>query len=205
MKSLFSLAAFLIVSTLAAACSPATTTLTAVPPTSAPVVTTAPTSSNVIEPVAPPPEEQGAAWLNLPLTDARTGASFTLADFAGKTVYVEPMATWCTNCRAQQNIVRDVRNQLGDDQYVFLSLSVETDITGSDLAQYAERQNYGWKFAVMTPDFLRALTDQFGRTINNPPSTPHFIVAPDGVVSSLSTGQHSADDLVSQLTHPAGV
>ena len=33
--------------------------------------------------------------------DARTGQTFTLADLQGKTVYVEPMATWCTNCRQQ--------------------------------------------------------------------------------------------------------
>jgi len=43
-------------------------------------------------------EESGAqapgvdlpAWQQLPITNARTGDSFTLADFAGKTVFVEP-------------------------------------------------------------------------------------------------------------------
>jgi hypothetical protein len=33
-------------------------------------------------------------WYNLPLTNARTGATFKLADFAGKTVFVKPMAIW---------------------------------------------------------------------------------------------------------------
>ncbi len=33
-------------------------------------------------------------WTRLPLVNARTGASFTLADFAGKTVYVHAMADW---------------------------------------------------------------------------------------------------------------
>ncbi|MDX1995295.1 MAG: hypothetical protein SF029_23125 [bacterium] len=37
---------------------------------------------------------QGADWTRLPLTDARTGQTFTLADFAGKTVFVHPMARW---------------------------------------------------------------------------------------------------------------
>jgi hypothetical protein len=40
-------------------------------------------------PVNPRPD-----WLTLPLTNARTGETFTLADFAGKTVFVHPMATW---------------------------------------------------------------------------------------------------------------
>ena len=53
-----------------------------------------------------------ASWQQLPLVDARTGESFTLADFAGKTVYVEPMATWCTNCRQQLRTVRDIYTQL---------------------------------------------------------------------------------------------
>ena len=33
-------------------------------------------------------------WYNLPLTDARTGATFKLADFGGKTVFLKPMAIW---------------------------------------------------------------------------------------------------------------
>src|SRR5689334_14222167 len=47
------------------------------------------------------------AWLSLPLANARTGEAFTLADLGGKTVYVEPMATWCTNCRQQMGTIRD--------------------------------------------------------------------------------------------------
>lgn len=34
------------------------------------------------------------AWLTTSLTDACSGASFDLAQFAGKTVFVHPMATW---------------------------------------------------------------------------------------------------------------
>lgn len=32
--------------------------------------------------------------LSLSLTDARTGVSFRLSDYAGQTVFIEPMATW---------------------------------------------------------------------------------------------------------------
>ncbi|MBL8132306.1 MAG: hypothetical protein JNL42_10655 [Anaerolineae bacterium] len=185
---------------LLAACSPS-----AAPPapTAAVENTPAPTAEPTAAVENPPGADAAArpAWQTVALTNARTGEAFTLADFAGKTVYVEPMATWCTNCRAQQNIVRDVRNQLGDAQHVYLSLSVETNITGSDLAAYAQRENYGWTFAVATPDLLNALVAQFGRTITNPPSTPHFIIYPDGAVSGLESGRrHSAEELVAALT-----
>ncbi|MFN8449488.1 MAG: cytochrome c biogenesis protein CcdA [Anaerolineae bacterium] len=66
-------------------------------------------------------------WATTPLTNAATGATFTLADFAGRTVYVEPLATWCTNCRAQQRDVRTVREQLGEGDYAHVSLSVEPE------------------------------------------------------------------------------
>jgi hypothetical protein len=35
-----------------------------------------------------------AGWQSIPLRNARTGETFTFADFAGRTVYVHPMARW---------------------------------------------------------------------------------------------------------------
>ena len=139
------------------------------------------------------------AWMDLPLTDARTGTTFSLGSFAGKTVYVEPMATWCTNCREQFGVVRDVHAQLDPDRYVFVGLSVETDLASSDLARYVDEQNWPWTFAVMSPDLLQQLSASYGLTIGNPPSTPHFVIDPDGTTSELSTGIHSAQDIIMDL------
>lgn len=36
----------------------------------------------------------GPAWTTLPLTNAHSGETFRLADFAGKTVFLKPMAIW---------------------------------------------------------------------------------------------------------------
>jgi len=139
------------------------------------------------------------AWLDLPLTDARTGESFSLGSFAGKTVYVEPMATWWTTCPIQLDIVRDVRAQLDADRYVFVALSVETDLASDDLARYADQKNWPWMFAVMSPELLQQLSDTYGLTIANPPSTPHFVIDPDGSASDLSTGIHPAQDIIMDL------
>ncbi len=145
----------------------------------------------------------GPDWLNLPLTNARTGEIFTLADFSGKTVFVETMATWCSNCRSQLQNVREAKSQVDGDEIMFVALSVETNITADDLANYADNEGFDWLFAVATPELLQALANEYSPTITNPPSTPHFIVRPDGSITDLVTGIDSPDTLVSDLTSAA--
>jgi thiol-disulfide isomerase/thioredoxin len=139
------------------------------------------------------------AWQQVALTDAVTGKSFTLADFAGRTVYVEPMATWCSNCRQQLGNVKEAKAQLNSDDVVFVALSVETNLAAADLASYASEAGFDWTFAVATPELLQELTAAFGRTIANPPSTPHFIIRPDGTTSELATGIEPAANIIAAL------
>jgi thiol-disulfide isomerase/thioredoxin len=132
------------------------------------------------------------------LVNARTGDTFTLADYAGMPVLVEPMATWCTNCRRQLGNVSAAASQLGD-KATFVALSVEADLPPDQLAAYAEQNGFPIVFAVVTPEVLTALVDQFGQTITNPPATPHFVIYPDGDISELLTGSRSPADLVALL------
>ena len=74
-------------------------------------------------------------WQTISLVNARTGESFTLSDFGDKYVFVEPMATWCTNCRRQQDTLAGIMGEVPDD-FVFVGLSVETNISAADLADY---------------------------------------------------------------------
>ena len=46
------------------------------------------------ETAAPAIAYSAASVALVPVVDARTGVTFTLAEYAGKTVFVEPMATW---------------------------------------------------------------------------------------------------------------
>lgn len=139
------------------------------------------------------------AWQTLPLTNARTGETFSLADFAGQTVFVEPMATWCTNCRRQLGNVKDAYAQLAGEDVVFVALSVETTIDDATLANYANEAGFDWLFAVLSPELLRELAGEFGQTIANPPSTPHFVIRPDGTVFSFRTGIESTDQIITQI------
>lgn len=144
------------------------------------------------------PHADRPAWQTITLTNAATGAAFTLADFQGKTVFVEPMATWCGNCRQQQGEVLQAKSQLGDD-VLFVGLSLETNLPPQDLASYAQSNGFDWTYAVMSQELLSALAEQFGRSITNAPATPHFIIHPDGSFTDLATGIHSASEIVSEI------
>ncbi len=143
------------------------------------------------------------AWQQISLTNARTGEAFTLADFLGKTVFVESMATWCTNCRQQLNYVREARAQASEDA-VFVALSLETNISDATLAQYADDQGFDWLFAVMTPDMLQEMTGAFGRSLTVAPSTPHFIISPDGSHTDLLTGIDSPTQILERMQVASG-
>ncbi len=138
------------------------------------------------------------AWQTTPLTNAQTGEQFTLADFAGKTVYVEPMATWCTNCRRQLTNVSAATSQF-DDNVVFIALSVEIGIQDSELAAYAEGQGFPFIFAGLDETLLNELAHEFGQTIANPPATPHFIIRADGTATELVTGIETADEIAGRI------
>lgn len=138
------------------------------------------------------------AWQELALVNASTGEAFTLGGFEGKTVFVEPMATWCTNCRQQLNNVAQARGQLGDD-VVFVALSLETTLDPAQLAAYQRDNGFDWTFAVMSEELLGQLADQFGRSITSAPSTPHFIIRPDGTFTELSTGIDDPQELIAMI------
>jgi hypothetical protein len=113
------------------------------------------------------------------------------------------MATWCSNCRAQQGHVREAKAQLGED-VVFIGLSLETNLPPEQLASYAQDNGFDWTYAVMPVDLLAALTDEFGRSITSAPSTPHFIIRPDGSFSDLATGIHPPDAIVAEIQAEQG-
>jgi thiol-disulfide isomerase/thioredoxin len=139
-----------------------------------------------------------APWQQLTLTDV-DGVEFTLGDFMGKPVFVENFATWCPKCREQLGTTNEAAGTLGDDAVV-IALSVETDLSADDVAEYAADNGFdNIRFAVMTPEFLAAISDAYGNSSINPPSTPHFVIDIHGAAGELDTGSKSADDIVKAL------
>jgi thiol-disulfide isomerase/thioredoxin len=210
LKPYLTLASVLLV--ILAACSPgnqAAPTAITTAPTDAPTEEAMPDMTEEMaqatEEDAAPTGYSGPDWATLPITNVRTGETFTLADFAGKTVFVEPMATWCTNCRRQLNSnVRPVFEQSDPEQIVFVSFSVAENVTEERLAEYADAQGWQWIFAVASTELTAGITADYGRGVITPPSTPHFIISPTGTLSALHTGFEEADTLLAQINEAMG-
>jgi thiol-disulfide isomerase/thioredoxin len=138
------------------------------------------------------------ALLEHELTDVRSGERFTLGQLAADgPVLVETMAIWCTTCLAQQREVVEA-HALADFHSV--GLDVDPNERPEDLAEYAEREGFDWRFAMADATLVDLLTDAYGFAVTNPPSTPTFVVSPDGQVSALEFGRvRSAEELVAEL------
>jgi thiol-disulfide isomerase/thioredoxin len=130
--------------------------------------------------------------------DVRSGATFTLGELAvDKPVLVETMAIWCTTCLAQQREVVDA-HQSADFHSV--GIDVDPNERAADLADYAEREGFAWRFAMADTELVQLLTDRYGFGVTNPPSTPTFVVSTDGGIRALEFGQvRLADELVAEL------
>jgi thiol-disulfide isomerase/thioredoxin len=153
---------------------------------------------------APDSSEQGAGatdtdpLLVLELVDVRTGATFTLGELAAeKPVLVEAMAIWCPNCVVQQREVV-VAHELADFHSV--GIDVDPNERAEDLAEYAEREGFDWRFAMADPQLVQLLTDRYGFGVTNPPSTPTFVISADGGIRALEFGRvRSAEELAAEL------
>lgn len=143
-------------------------------------------------------------WQTLPLTNARTGEDFAIADFLGCAVFVEPMATWCINCLMQMGKIAEALPDLDPERHVVIAISVETDLAEEDLVRYADKSSLDWIFTVASPEMLKAIVDAFGRSAIVPPSTPHVIVEPDGTAGDLLTGLIEPDAIVDLMNDASG-
>lgn len=146
------------------------------------------------------------AWLAVDLTDVCSGETFTLADFTGKFVFVEAMATWCPTCSGQLVRVKEAAARIPEEKrgdIVFVALSSEIDLPRETLAAYATRNDFPFVFAVMPVEMLRAMAEDLGQEIAVPPATPHLIIAPDGTIGELHTGTASPEDILALLAEAA--
>jgi cytochrome oxidase Cu insertion factor (SCO1/SenC/PrrC family) len=143
--------------------------------------------------------EADRTWRAHPLTDVRTGDTFTVDDLAGKLVAVEPMAIWCTSCRAQQAEASVALERLASDDLVFIGFGVDPNEDAAALARFADDQGFDWTYVIASPESARALAQAFGPQVLSPPSTPMILVDPAGEVVDVHFGFRGAGDLVALL------
>lgn len=158
-------------------------------PSDAPSATGAPSAT-----LSPPAADRLLAY---ELVDVRSGEVFTLGTLAADgPLLVETMAIWCTTCLQQQRQVVQA-HELAEFQSV--GIDVDPNERSEDLAAYAEREGFEWRFVKADAALVDLLADRFGFAVSNPPSTPTFVVSTDGI-RALEFGRvRSAAELVEEL------
>lgn len=144
-----------------------------------------------------------AAWAQTELTDAATGQTFRIADLAGKTVIVEPMAIWCVNCLAQQGDVYSALDELDPERVAYVLLDVDPNETEAALANYRSQNGFTGTYAIAGRETARALAEDFGDQVLNPPSTPMILIGTDGRVTFTEFG-HKSPETIIQLARDHG-
>ena len=146
------------------------------------------------------------AWATAELTDVRNGMTFRIADLVAsdKVVFIETMAIWCSNCRAQQRDVVKALAGLDPDRVVWIGIDVEASESASDLADYSRSLGFDWPYVIGDQAFLRALAAEFGDQVLSPPATPIAVIGTDGTVTLTEFGHKSVDRIMElAATHGA--
>ena len=175
----------------------------------APAGTPAPGAADAGSPTEPPPATAVAAppavltqaWATAELTDVATGEPFTIAELAasGRTVVLETMAIWCSNCLAQQRRIEEALGRVERSSVAYVVLTVDPSEDAAKLAQYRERNGFDGIYAVSDRSVSRSLAAEFGDQVLNPPSTPVVLISPAGRVTLTDFGPKSADRMVSLI------
>jgi thiol-disulfide isomerase/thioredoxin len=134
-------------------------------------------------------------WATATLTDVATGEAFTIADLAGKPIFIEAMAIWCSNCRAQQARFTEAFGKMLPGIASYVVVTVDPSETAEDLARYKAELGFTGSYAVAGKAVASALEAEFGASVLNPSSVPLIFVSATGEVS-FSTGPESVEAIL---------
>ena len=135
-------------------------------------------------------------WATMTLTNVTTGQPFRIADLvaSGKVVFLETMAIWCSNCKAQQVEATAAFKGLDPARVEWVAIDVESSETAEALARYREENGFPFTYVIADANLARALVAEFGDAVLSPPSVNIVVVGPDGTVLHLR-GHKSVGDI----------
>lgn len=122
----------------------------------------------------------GTGWQAVELDAVRDEETFTIGGLPSPTI-VHSFAVWCPKCERLSNQLTAV-----DGEYTILGLNTDPNEDAAKVREYAEENDFGWRFAVAPTDLTDALVAEFGSTVVNAPSTPVVVVCDDGSAALLS-------------------
>jgi peroxiredoxin len=114
------------------------------------------------------------------------GTDVSLADYAGKPVWLTFGASWCPDCRTESPDIEAAYQQYKDQGLVVLGVFINE--SAADIKGYAERAGLTFPIAV---DERTAIASAY-RTMGIP---THFFIGPDGAIREIRIGALSRDDM----------
>ena len=114
------------------------------------------------------------------------GKTVSLADYAGKPVWLTFGASWCPDCRTESADVEATYKANKDQGLNVLGVFIQEP--ASDVSGYAQRAGLTFPIAV---DERAAIADAY-RTMGIP---THFFIGPDGKIREVRIGALSRDEM----------
>jgi len=135
--------------------------------------------------------ESGEADVNFSWENA-DGISNSLSEYRGKVVLINFWATWCVPCRREIPYLIDINNELDDNEYVTIGISVDDPSDIEKVNIFIEDQNINYLNIL---DDGR-LTRQFG-SIRAIPTT--IIIDQEGTVQETIVGIRTKEQFLEKI------
>jgi len=142
-------------------------------------------------------------WRDIELVDINSGETFKVSDFAGTPIFLESFAVWCPTCTAQQEITKDLHEEVGDD---IISISIDTDPNedADAVREHTQANGFTWRYAIAPIDMTQQLIDEFGLVFISAPSVPLLIICEDQSATLMKRGIKTIDELKAAAANCGG-
>jgi thiol-disulfide isomerase/thioredoxin len=137
-------------------------------------------------------------WRDIELKDISSQKTFKIYDFKGTPILLESFAVWCPTCTKQQQEIKKLHEELGDD---LISISLDTDPNEDEtqILNHLTKNGFTWTYAISPPEITRLLIAEFGQGVVFAPQAPTILICEDQSARLLKSGVKSVDELKQEI------
>jgi len=127
-------------------------------------------------------EEQNTAsdtkdWRQIQLTDVSSGEKFEISELETP-VLVESFAVWCPTCTRQQQEIKKLHNQ--NPEVTSVSIDTDPNEGPEKIRTHVQKNGFDWRYAVAPIEMTKSLSNEFGNSVLNPPTSPVILFCENG-------------------------
>ena len=125
----------------------------------------------------------------------QNGAEVAFSDFRGKYVYIDIWATWCSPCKKQIPYLKELEEEMKDENILFVSVSVDKPADHQKWLDFVAKENLGGVQLMADKAFESGIAENYD--IN---AIPRFLIFDDeGRIVSTDAMRPSNPDLKNYL------